>query len=262
MRFSGSILPSSDSLRAELRPCDRDPSAPPLRRRGLRSRGGGRRRRMALPPRRRRVRGRPSQSSREAQALPRPARSPGRNRLQRGEFLFRYPRSRPSVRRCAPLGGAEVPLALLRVPRFERFDPDFTSSTAAGLAFWLMATRAHAVSRRLTALSGNCRAGCSGSTVTAATIASSVTRTLWCFSIGARRPRNMIGGRRSTGSSTMIGWKRRVSAGSFSIYCRYSDQVVAAMVRNVPRASAGFRRLAASPVPGARRRRSACAPRR
>ena len=53
----------------------------------------------------------------------------------------------------------------------------------------------------------------------------------------------------TSGSSTMIGWKRRVSAGSFSIYCRYSAQVVAAMVRNVPRASAGFSRLAASPVP-------------
>ena len=53
----------------------------------------------------------------------------------------------------------------------------------------------------------------------------------------------------TSGSPTMIGWKRRVSAGSFSIYCRYSDQVVAAMVRKVPRASAGFRRLAASPVP-------------
>ena len=55
--------------------------------------------------------------------------------------------------------------------------------------------------------------------------------------------------RATSGSSTWIGWKRRVSAGSFSIYWRYSDQVVAAMVRSVPRASAGFSRLAASPVP-------------
>ena len=53
----------------------------------------------------------------------------------------------------------------------------------------------------------------------------------------------------TSGSSIWIGWKRRVSAGSFSIYCRYSAQVVAAMVRSVPRASAGFSRLAASPVP-------------
>ena len=53
------------------------------------------------------------------------------------------------------------------------------------------------------------------------------------------------------GSSILTTWKRRVSAGSFSICCLYSAQVVAAMVRNSPRASAGFRRLAASPVPAA-----------
>ncbi len=46
-------------------------------------------------------------------------------------------------------------------------------------------------------------------------------------------------------------WKRRVSAGSFSKYFWYSFQVVAAMVRSVPRASAGLSRLAASPVPAA-----------
>ena len=38
---------------------------------------------------------------------------------------------------------------------------------------------------------------------------------------------------------------------SGSICCLYSAQVVAAMVRNSPRASAGFSRLAASPVPAA-----------
>ena len=57
--------------------------------------------------------------------------------------------------------------------------------------------------------------------------------------------------RTTSGSSIWIGWKRRVSAGSFSKYFRYSSQVVAAMVRKVPRASAGFSRLAASPVPAA-----------
>ena len=40
-------------------------------------------------------------------------------------------------------------------------------------------------------------------------------------------------------------------AGSFSMYFLYSAHVVAAMVRRVPRASAGFSRLAASPVPAA-----------
>ena len=55
----------------------------------------------------------------------------------------------------------------------------------------------------------------------------------------------------SLGSSTCTTWNRRVSAGSFSMYFLYSLHVVAAMVRRVPRASAGFRRLAASPVPAA-----------
>ncbi len=55
----------------------------------------------------------------------------------------------------------------------------------------------------------------------------------------------------SFGSSTFTSWKRRARAGSFSKYFLYSAQVVAAMVRNSPRASAGLRRLAASPCPAA-----------
>ncbi len=55
----------------------------------------------------------------------------------------------------------------------------------------------------------------------------------------------------SSGSSILTTWKRRVSAASFSTCCLYSLQVVAPIVRRVPRASAGFRRLAASPVPEA-----------
>ena len=50
----------------------------------------------------------------------------------------------------------------------------------------------------------------------------------------------------SSGSSTLTTWKRRASAASFSKYFLYSPQVVAAMVRSSPRASAGFSRLAAS----------------
>ncbi len=53
----------------------------------------------------------------------------------------------------------------------------------------------------------------------------------------------------SSGSSILITWNRRASAGSFSKYFLYSDQVVAAMVLNSPRAKAGFSRLAASPMP-------------
>ncbi len=51
------------------------------------------------------------------------------------------------------------------------------------------------------------------------------------------------------GSCSCTGWKRRASAGSFSKYFLYSLQVVAAMVRSSPRASAGLSRLAASPLP-------------
>src|SRR5579872_5823000 len=42
----------------------------------------------------------------------------------------------------------------------------------------------------------------------------------------------------SSGSSTLTTWKRRAKAGSFSKYFLYSLQVVAAMVRNSPRARA------------------------
>ncbi len=55
----------------------------------------------------------------------------------------------------------------------------------------------------------------------------------------------------SLGSATCTTWNRRVSAGSFSMYFLYSAQVVAAIVRSVPRARAGFSRFAASPVPAA-----------
>ena len=51
--------------------------------------------------------------------------------------------------------------------------------------------------------------------------------------------------------ATCTTWKRRVSAGSFSMYFLYSAHVVAAIVRSVPRASAGLSRFAASPVPAA-----------
>ena len=44
-------------------------------------------------------------------------------------------------------------------------------------------------------------------------------------------PRSMMTHCFSAGSSTLTSWKRRASAGSFSKYFLYSDQVVAAMVR-------------------------------
>ncbi len=45
------------------------------------------------------------------------------------------------------------------------------------------------------------------------------------------------------GWSTMIGWKRRSSAASFSMCLRYSSSVVAPMQCSSPRASIGFSRL-------------------
>src|SRR5487761_872431 len=53
------------------------------------------------------------------------------------------------------------------------------------------------------------------------------------------------------GWSTMIGWKRRSRAASFSMCLRYSSSVVAPMARSSPRARAGLRRLAASMAPSA-----------
>src|SRR5258706_495511 len=53
------------------------------------------------------------------------------------------------------------------------------------------------------------------------------------------------------GWSTTMGWKRRSSAGSFSMCLRYSSRVVAPMQRSSPRASAGLSMLPASMAPSA-----------
>ena len=53
----------------------------------------------------------------------------------------------------------------------------------------------------------------------------------------------------SSGSSTITFWNRRSSALSFSKYFWYSSRVVAPMLRNSPRAKAGFKMLAASIAP-------------
>src|SRR5580658_9400022 len=55
----------------------------------------------------------------------------------------------------------------------------------------------------------------------------------------------------TVGCSTLMGWKRRSSAASFSKCLRYSSSVVAPMVCSSPRASRGFRMLAASIAPSA-----------
>ncbi len=55
----------------------------------------------------------------------------------------------------------------------------------------------------------------------------------------------------TVGSSTMMGWKRRSSAASFSTCLRYSSRVVAPIAWSSPRASAGLRMLEASMAPSA-----------
>jgi len=54
----------------------------------------------------------------------------------------------------------------------------------------------------------------------------------------------------SLGSSTRIGWKRRFRAASASKYFLYSAWVVAAMVRNSPRARAGLSKFGGVVLPG------------
>ena len=53
------------------------------------------------------------------------------------------------------------------------------------------------------------------------------------------------------GSPTKTCWKRRSSAGSFSMYLRYSSSVVAPIMRSSPRASIGLIMLPASTAPSA-----------
>ena len=75
---------------------------------------------------------------------------------------------RPGPRPLAPVGHVDADRLfaaddLARLHR--RLDPRrWQSSSSGGVACWLTATRAQAVSSRLTALSGSCRPGCSGAT--------------------------------------------------------------------------------------------------
>ncbi len=126
------------------------------------------------------------------------------------------------------------------------------SSISYGRAEIPMWTRAAHVSSRSTALSGSCRPEMYRlDSFTDSTTASSRIRTLCEASYLSRRPRSMRTVASSPGSSSFTSWNLRASAGSFSKYFLYSDQVVAAMVRSSPRASAGLSRLAASPPPAA-----------
>ena len=86
--------------------------------------------------------------------------------------------------------------------------------------------------------------------VAAAITAGSVMATPWWTSYFSLRPRRMLTVSSTDGSSTKIGWNRRSSAASFSIW-RYSSSVVAPIMRSSPRASAGLSMLPASTAPSA-----------
>ena len=86
---------------------------------------------------------------------------------------------------------------------------------------------------------------------TAARNASSVIRTLWCASYRGRRPLRISIVSSCDGSATITCANRRSSAGSFSTCFLYSSSVVAPMHWISPRASGGFRMLAASIAPSA-----------
>ena len=85
--------------------------------------------------------------------------------------------------------------------------------------------------------------------VAAAIIASSLIRTPWCDSKRSLSPRKILIVSSTDGSCTIIFWKRRSKALSFSMYLRYSSNVVAPIHLSSPLASIGFNRFAASMEP-------------
>mmetsp|Transcript_16289 Transcript_16289/g.26884 ORF Transcript_16289/g.26884 Transcript_16289/m.26884 type:complete len:208 (-) Transcript_16289:1304-1927(-) len=129
----------------------------------------------------------------------------------------------------------------------------FSISLASG-GSWLLKrrTREPASSIRSMALSGRYRSAMYwDDSLDAASSASSVMRSLWCSSYLGRSPYKISIDSSTDGSPTVTGWKRRSRAASFSICLRYSSRVVAPMHCRSPRASAGFRMLAASIAPSA-----------
>ena len=82
-------------------------------------------------------------------------------------------------------------------------------------------------------------------------MAGSVISTPWWTSYFSCKPRKIAIVASTDGSPTMIFWKRRSSAASFSMYLRYSSKVVAPTQCNSPRAKAGFSILPASIAPSA-----------
>ena len=113
-----------------------------------------------------------------------------------------------------------------------------------------MRWREAASSTRSIALSGSWRPAMNRSErEAAATSAESVMVTLWCASYLSFRPRRIVTVSSTLGSPTSTCWKRRSSAGSFSMFSRYSSSVVAPTMRSSPRASMGLSMLPASIEP-------------
>ena len=121
-----------------------------------------------------------------------------------------------------------------------------------GTVMLFIFTREQASSIRSIALSGRRRSAIyRADSATADSTASSRMRMRWCSSYRSRRPLMIATASSSLGSSTRIDWNRRSRALSFSMNLRYSSIVVAPTSWNSPRASWGFRMLAASTAPSA-----------
>mmetsp|Transcript_15686 Transcript_15686/g.46300 ORF Transcript_15686/g.46300 Transcript_15686/m.46300 type:complete len:397 (-) Transcript_15686:930-2120(-) len=126
------------------------------------------------------------------------------------------------------------------------------SRASSGSAMCRSRTRDPASSIKSMALSGKKRSLMYWLLYFAAAMSeSSVYRSLWCASYRSRSPVKISNVSSIVGSGTTTGWKRRSRAGSFSMCLRYSSSVVAPMHCSSPRASAGFKMLAASIAPSA-----------
>ena len=109
---------------------------------------------------------------------------------------------------------------------------------------------AQASSTKSIALSGRKRSVIYRSDNVAAAIKlSSRIRTPWYDSKRSFKPRKILIVSSTLGSCTLTLWKRLSKAASFSMYLRYSLNVVAPIQCNSPRANIGFNKLAASMLP-------------
>src|SRR3982751_4898169 len=135
--------------------------------------------------------------------------------------------------------------AFLTASSFWMLSRSICSSRSArfgGLVMLRRRMRAPASSSTSIALSGRHRPVMYRSDIsTAASSAASRICTRWCASYRSRRPLRISIASVLLGGSTVMAWKRRARAASFSMYLRYSSKVVAPMHWISPRLSAGLR---------------------